>query len=62
MGLEWDTFWYWCRRAEEVKTGKFIEESSGDGKIDDVTFEISKKRLYDRLERNEKAKQGTISG
>lgn len=64
MGLEWDTMLYWNNRAIEIKTGKYIEENVTyeDGKIDSDSFEIKKKRLYERHAEIEKQAQGTISG
>ena len=55
---------YWNNRAIEIKTGKYIEENVTyeDGKIDSDSFEIKKKRLYERHAEIEKQAQGTISG
>lgn len=61
LGLNWETFYYWIDRATEIKTGKivpFIVES----KVDDETFEKQTQDLYDRIERLEKLKEGTVNG
>ena len=64
MGLEWDTFFYWHRRALEIKYGKDIPETEtlANGKVDDETFERQIQRLYAKLEAEEKANEGTING
>jgi len=64
MGLEWDTFFYWHRRALEIKYGKDIPETEtlANGKVDDETFERQKQKLYAKLEAEEKANEGTING
>jgi hypothetical protein len=61
LKLGWEDFFYWHRRALEIKFGQDIEEIE-DGKVDDDVFEARKKRLYDRLNKWETSKQGTISG
>lgn len=61
MGLEWETVFYWHRRAIEIKTGKNVEEIV-EIQIDDDAFEQSKQRLEKRLAEIEKAKEGTING
>jgi len=62
--MEWDTFYYWHRRAIEIKYGKDIPETEtlDDGKVDDETFERQTKRLYAKIEAQEKANEGTING
>ena len=45
----------------EIKYGQDIEEIE-NGKVDDDVFEARKKRLYERLNKWETSKQGTISG
>lgn len=70
MGLEWETFYYWHRRALEIfnancqRPFKEIAESadSDSGKVDDDTFEKQRKALYAKIEAHEKSLEGTISG
>lgn len=39
LGLEEETFYYWYRRALEIKYGRDISEAvNEDGKVDDDTF------------------------
>jgi len=65
-GLKWEDFYYWHRRAQEIfYTGvqrniKYIEEIE-DGKVDDDTFEVQRKRLYNKIQRLEKENEGTIN-
>ncbi len=61
MGLEWETFYYWHRRAFEIKHGKEIPESV-DIKVDDESFERQSKRLYEKIAAAEKRQEGTING
>ena len=64
MGLEWETFYYWHRRAIEVKTGKLLTETEqlDDGKVDDDTFEKQTKELYAKIDAYEKSREGIING
>lgn len=70
MGLEWDAFYYWHRRAIEIHGAmcqrgiKFIPETEDteSAKVDDDTFEKQRKILYARIEAHEKSMEGTISG
>lgn len=61
MGLEWETLFYWHRRAVEIKYGKEVPEND-NGKVDDESFEKQKERLNRKLQEIENRKQGTISG
>ena len=66
-GLEWETFYYWHRRAQEIfytklnKKECLIEETE-DNKLDDDSFEKSKAQLYERLRKEKQSKEGSISG
>lgn len=59
MGLDWDRFYYFLRRAQEIKTGKLIEE---DIKVDTDAFQSKAKRLYDKISRLEQRREGTVNG
>lgn len=62
--MEWSTFYFWHRRAIELKYGKDIPETEtlDEGKVDDDTFEKQTKRLYAKIDEYEKSKEGTING
>ena len=64
MGLEWETFYYWHRRAIEIRTGKNIAETENleDGKVDDETFRKQLEYMNRKQAEIEKSKEGTISG
>lgn len=70
LSMEWDTFYYWHRRALELfgakcqRPLKEIAESEDidSGKVDDDTFEKQRKALYAKIEAHEKSLEGTISG
>ena len=64
MGLEWDTFYYWHRRAIEIKTGKPIAETEtlDSGKVDDEAFKKQLEYMNRKESEIEKSKEGTISG
>ncbi len=59
--MEWETMIYWYHRAQEIFYKTIIEEVE-DGKVDDDTFEVQKKRLYAKINRLEKENEGTING
>ena len=61
LGLSWDTFYYWHRRAIEIKTGKEIAEEE-DGKVDSDVFQRRLDRMNKKLAEHEKRKEGQISG
>lgn len=68
--MEWNTFYYWHRRALEIFGAKCQRplreiaetESPDSGKVDDDTFEKQRKLLYAKIEAYEKSTEGTISG
>jgi len=67
MGLEWETFYYWHRRALEIfyaTTQRAIKDipEIEDGKVDGDTFEKQEKRLRAKIDAIEKSKEGTING
>ena len=65
--MEWDTFYYWHRRAMELfyaKTQRSIKEilendNTSDGKVEDHIFEEQRKRLYAKIDEQT---GGTIDG
>jgi hypothetical protein len=62
-GLEWDTFYYWLRRAQEIfykTTIPEIEEESG--KIDEDSFKVKRERLEKKILKIRQRIQGTIDG
>ncbi len=59
MRLEWETMFYWYRRAIEIKYGKDVPERV-DAKVDTETFHIQKERLYKKIAAIEKQREGTI--
>lgn len=61
LGLDWDTFYYWHRRAIEIKVGKEIPEEE-DGKVDSDVFQRRLDRMNKKLAEHEKRKEGIISG
>ena len=60
LGLDWDTFYYWHRRAIEIKAGKEIAEGE-DGKVDSDVFQRRLDYMNKKLAEHEKRKEGTIS-
>jgi len=70
MSMEWNTFYYWHRRALEIFSAKCQRqlkeiaevENVDSGKVDDDTFEKQRKALYAKIEAYENSIQGTISG
>lgn len=65
MGLEWETMFYWYRRAVEifeaikVRPIKDVPERV-DAKVDTETFQAQKERLYKKIAAIEKQREGTI--
>lgn len=67
MGLEWETMFYWHRRAQEIfftanPRKMFLVEESVEIEIDEDAFKKSEAYLNKRLAEIEKAKEGTING
>jgi hypothetical protein len=62
--MEWNTFYYWHRRAHELKTGKLIPETNpaDEAKVDDDTFKKQLDYMEKKLSEIEKSKEGTING
>lgn len=68
--MEWNTFYYWHRRALEIFSAKCQRplreiaevENVDSGKVDDDTFEKQTKALYAKIEAYENSLQGTING
>lgn len=61
LGLSWDAFYYWHRRAIEIKVGKEFPEEE-DGKVDSDVFKKRLEYMNKKLAEHEKRKEGTISG
>ena len=64
LNFEPDTFYYWHRRAIEIKTGKPIAETEtlDSGKVDDEAFKKQLEYMNRKESEIEKSKEGTISG
>lgn len=70
LGMEWNTFYYWHRRALEIfgaKCQRPLKEISeietlANGKVDDDLFKKQLEYIDAKLAEREKSKEGTISG
>ena len=70
MSMEWNTFYYWHRRAIELfnakaqRAIKYIPETEtlDNGKVDDETFKRQLEYMNKKESEIEKSKEGTISG
>jgi hypothetical protein len=62
--MEWDTFYYWHRRAFEIKSGKTLPETNpaDEAKVDDDTFKKQLEYMEKKLAEHEKSSEGTIDG
>jgi hypothetical protein len=61
--MEWERFYYWLRRAQEIfykTTIPEIEEESG--KIDEDSFKVKRERLEKKILKIRQRTQGTING